>query len=108
MKLSFRGMTKNTIGELKELQDNIARLRRDVEQGETIDDLDDYLGSEHIEGLIMNVEAYHDIVLGLLQGKCSLDEAKDFLFSCGKLHETEHFGNLITFDTQPTQSVDKE
>jgi hypothetical protein len=98
MKLSLRGMTKNTINELKGLQESIDELRRDTSEGIGVDDVDDYFGAAHIDGLIMNVEAYHDIIVGILQGKCTIQEAKEFLFSCGKLDEVKLFGDLIQFE----------
>ena len=96
MKLSLRGMTKNTINDLKALKTEIERVKGEIKDGST-NRREEYFEDEHIEGLILHVEAYHDIIVALLQGKATIQEAKDFMFSGESLEETKLFGNLITF-----------
>jgi len=94
MRLSLRGMTKNTINDLKALKEEIESVKAEIQNNQT-DDVKDYFEDEHIEGLILNIEAYHDIIVAILQGKATIEEAKEFLFSDGSLDDTKLFGNLI-------------
>lgn len=75
MYLSFRGMTKNTINELKDLKRDIEEAREELEK----QDITYLFADENIDMIITNVEAYHDIVVALIKGDTTIEEARKFL-----------------------------
>lgn len=102
MNLCLRGMTKNLISDLKSLKSNIERLKSDALEnpyGSIKElDIDEIFENENLDSNIIYVEAYFDIITAILQGKTTIEEAKAFLYSSGKLEETKLYNNLIIFD----------
>lgn len=69
MKLSFEGVRANALRQLRDIE-NVAKTARDY---------DEY---EHQIGMIeVCISAYHDCLLGIMNGKVDVEEIKGFLLA---------------------------